>query len=106
MGVVKLTSSGKALQFITDDGVVYQCARGALGFLSNSQDVVRLSRLAWGVSPDRFPVSEVYGSAYDSAMAREKQGEKSLSKDSFSYGASKDRKSVKSYSGVKVVSFD
>lgn len=64
MGVVKLTSSKKAVQFITDEGVVYQASADFLARLLGGEwrgDFMKLTRFANGVSPDRFPKSPVYG---------------------------------------------
>lgn len=64
MGVAKLTSSKRAVQFITDEGVVYQASADFIIKLVSGQwkgDFMVLSRMSNGVAPDRFPKSPVYG---------------------------------------------
>jgi hypothetical protein len=62
MGIVRLTASGKAVQFITDDGVQYVVALAHLqGYLANgNKPFIVLSRLADLVSPERYPKSPVW----------------------------------------------
>lgn len=63
MGVIKLNSSLKALQFVTDEGVVYQTSRYALQKLldgNNSSDFTVPQRMPWGYAENRFPKSPVY----------------------------------------------
>jgi hypothetical protein len=65
MGVLKLTGSKKAVQFITDEGAVYQTSAQFLkSFLYNDRNTpfVLLKRLPVGVPPNKFPISPVYGS--------------------------------------------
>ena len=64
MGVVKLTSSKRAVQFITDEGVIYQTSLLYVDKLLKGEiksDFILLSRLLNSVSPDRFKKSPVYG---------------------------------------------
>lgn len=66
MGVTKLTKSKKAVQFITDEGDIYQTSVVSFRNLLNDTikgDFILLSKLPFGVSPDRFPKSEVYQAA-------------------------------------------
>jgi hypothetical protein len=63
MGVVKLSQSGKALLFVSDEGVVYSLARSSVeGLLRGEKRFgsLVLTRLPFSVSPDRFPKSPVY----------------------------------------------
>jgi len=69
LGVLKKSSSGRALQFITDEGVVYQLSvslfdRVMRGLING--DFVVLSRMPVPVPVGRFPKSPVYG---DSGVA-------------------------------------
>jgi len=63
MAVVKLSSSGRAVQFITDDGVLFQTSvsffRGLLEGRSPSGFVL-LTRMPWRVSKSRFKPSPVF----------------------------------------------
>jgi hypothetical protein len=66
MAVLKKSSTGRSLQFITDDGVVYQLSAKLFGMVVNGQisgDFVVLTRMPLGVPADRFPKSPVYGDA-------------------------------------------
>lgn len=63
MGIVKLSSSGKALLFVTDEGVVYVTSVKSVEFLiarANNKFTATLTRMAEPVSPERFPKSPVY----------------------------------------------
>jgi hypothetical protein len=82
MGVLKKTSSGKALQFITDEGDVYQCSFKLFMGVVNDQingEFVVLTRMALGVPPGRFPKSVVYGGE-KAIRAGEKAGVDAFSK--------------------------
>lgn len=63
MGVIKTSKSGKSVQFITDDGIVYSAsikALSALMYKNNPEDFLVLVRLPLNVSPDRYPKSKLY----------------------------------------------
>lgn len=63
MGVVKLTSSKKAVQFITDEGEVYQTSAVFLqGLLmgKSKQGFILLNRMPFNVSSERFAKSPLY----------------------------------------------
>ena len=64
MGVIKLTMSTKAVQFITDEGVVYQTSKGAVEHLlasASASKIIPLTRMAEPISEFRFPKSLVWG---------------------------------------------
>lgn len=64
IGIIKKSSSGRALQFITDDGDVYQLSVGLFDSVMRETikgDFVVLSRMAIPVPHDRFPKSPVWG---------------------------------------------
>jgi hypothetical protein len=64
MGIVRLSSSGSQLQFVSDDGVVFVTSVDYVRRLLSGllrKDFIVLSRFAVGVSPDRFPRSPVWG---------------------------------------------
>lgn len=63
MGVIKLSKSGKQLQFICDEGVVYVTSvHYLLGMINkgNPAFIVTMNKLPLKVSKDRFPVSPVW----------------------------------------------
>lgn len=63
MAIIKLTASKKAVQFVTDDGDVYQCAKSIVAMLLEEKvrgGLVVLSRLPFKVNPERFKKSLVY----------------------------------------------
>jgi hypothetical protein len=63
MAVAKVTSSKKAVQFITDEGHVFQTSLVFMTQLLAGQvkgDFVLLTRMPFDVSPDRFKKSPVY----------------------------------------------
>jgi len=63
MTVLKLTSSGKAVQIITDDGYVYQTSVVFLqGLLMGKAkgNFITTCRLPFNVAPDRFKPSALY----------------------------------------------
>lgn len=64
MGIIKKSASGKALQFITDEGVVYQMAVSLFPRVMSESingDFVVLTRMPIPVPHNRFPKSPVYG---------------------------------------------
>lgn len=84
MGVLKKTSSGRALQFITDEGVVYQLSFKLFMMVVNDGikgDFVVLSRMPFGVPPGRFPKSVVYGGGGSVQSAVDRAGVDVFSKD-------------------------
>jgi hypothetical protein len=62
MGVLKVTKSGAAVQFITDEGVVYQQGRLYLDNIlkGNPGAVIQLTRMPYTVDPKEFGVSKVF----------------------------------------------
>lgn len=62
MGVMRLTKSGAAVQFITDEGVIYQQGRVYLEniFKGRPGAVVQLTRLPYTVPPEEFGKSKVF----------------------------------------------
>lgn len=91
MGVVKLSSSGKQVQFISDDGSVFVTSKAFLeGLLSSGSPgrVLVLSLLPNRVSPGRFPKSEVWRPE----LRDEGRSGASVNRDVLSRGASEDRK--------------
>ncbi|HEY9704658.1 MAG TPA: hypothetical protein V6C58_19610 [Allocoleopsis sp.] len=65
MGIVRKNPSGKAVHFITDEGVVYTCSYTMLlGTLAKDNkggnNFLVLSKLPFPVSNNRFPKSPVY----------------------------------------------
>jgi len=63
MAVVKLTSSGKAILFIDDEGRVYSTSLSFLSQLTKgllAQPFVLLSRLPFDIHDKRFKASPVY----------------------------------------------
>jgi len=73
MGIIKKSSSGRALQFITDEGVVYQLAASLFSRVVDGRingDFVVLTRMPIPVPSDRFPRSPLYGdNGLDSAVS-------------------------------------
>ena len=63
MGIAKLTKTGKAIQFIDDEGWVYQTSATYMRALANgnlNKDFIVLHRLPQKVSSARFPKSPVW----------------------------------------------
>ena len=63
MGVLKLSKSGKAVLFVTDEGVVYVFPRVSVErYLRGSLQLPFLlfSRFSAGTSPGRFPLSSCF----------------------------------------------
>lgn len=62
MGVLRLTKSGGAIQFITDEGIVYQQGRVYLEnlFKADPGVVVQLTRMPFMVDPKLFGKSKVF----------------------------------------------
>ena len=61
MAVVKLSKSGKQVQIIGDDGVMYMTSRDYLQRLLDCQfKIVLLSKAPLRVSKDRFKQSSIY----------------------------------------------
>lgn len=75
MAIVKLSSSGKAFQFVLTEevpaGTVFQCSSkliaGVVGQASLNGDFVVLTRLPLPISPDRYPKSKIW---FDESVAR------------------------------------
>ena len=66
MAVVKKSSSGRAIQFIDEDGNVFQLSAGLFGKVMSggiNGDFVVLTRMPIPVPVGRFPVSPIYGDA-------------------------------------------
>lgn len=64
MGVVKLTFSKNAVQFITDEDVIYQTSKVYLLSLMAGtlrSGVLKLSRMPFPAPRGRFPKSSIYG---------------------------------------------
>jgi hypothetical protein len=102
MGVVKLTSSKKGVQFITDDGVVYQTSVLWLVKLleeGNAHRVLLLSRFPGRVASNRFKESPVfYANGVVSDEVKQDNNEvPSQGSDAFSHKAAKEREVSKSY---------
>ncbi len=63
MAVVKKTKSGKAVQFIDEDGTVFGTSVVSIHNMLNGAikgDFVLLSRMPWKVNPGRFKESPLY----------------------------------------------
>lgn len=61
MAAIKITSNGKAIQFIDDDGRVFQTSVYDYGLLLNGQKkFITPIRLPHDVSPQRFPPSKLW----------------------------------------------
>ena len=63
MTIIKLTSSGKAVQVVTDNGEVYQTSVNFVqGLLMGKckAGFITTKRMPFNVSPDKFKPSEVY----------------------------------------------
>jgi hypothetical protein len=65
MAIVRKTGSGKAVHFITDDGIVYSASYKALLYVLSKDNVkgnnfIVLARMPFSVSDNRFPKSPVY----------------------------------------------
>jgi hypothetical protein len=63
MAVIKLTSSGKALMFIDDDGNIFITSITAVNKTVNStnpNNFIVLTRMPNQAAPDRFPKSPLY----------------------------------------------
>jgi hypothetical protein len=62
MGVLRLTKTGGAVQFITDEGVVYQQGRLYLDNILKAAPgaVVQLTRMPFVVDPKEFGKSKVF----------------------------------------------
>lgn len=99
MAVVKLTASKKAVQFIDDEGNVFQTSVLWISSLlsgNNSNGLILLTRLPEKVSKDRFKVSPVLGNPVP------EQGEVDLSSDPLSRKSRKEKVLEKQYKDVKV----
>ena len=63
MAVLKKSSTGRSLQFITDEGQVYQLSKSLFDLVVADKirgDFVVLTRMEHGVSASKFPQSPVY----------------------------------------------
>ena len=63
MTVIKLTKSKKAVQIITDEGLIYQTSVNSLTYLLQGKakgDFITTIRLPFNASPDRYKPSEVW----------------------------------------------
>lgn len=102
MAVVKLTSSGKAVQFIDDQGNVFQTTAGMITSLIGKQvahSMVVLTRLPIKAAPDRFQVSPLYnpeGRVEDGTLSR------TQSNDAFSPKLKKDFDQQKQFEDKQV----
>lgn len=102
MAVVKLSRSGKQLQVVLSEdlpagsvlGVSWQSLKS---FIGDSPFMV-LTRLPFGVAPNRFPVSPVFDDGSDLSKFSDK-GSSKASEDSFSKRFVKSRDLKKKYSG-------
>ena len=64
MAAIKLTTSGKAIQFIDDEGRVYQTSTYDYGLLvGGKKKFISPIRLPHDVSPTRFPPSKLWNPA-------------------------------------------
>ena len=64
MAAIKLTTSGKAIQFIDDDGRVFQTSTYDYGLLvGGKKKFISPIRLPHDVSPTRFPPSKMWNPA-------------------------------------------
>lgn len=87
--IVKLSSSGKAVQVITDDGSVFQTSKLFFeGLFSgkSSSGFIPMTRLPWKVSKDRFKPSPVWNPETGEKEVYEETGGdvESMSSDSLS----------------------
>lgn len=63
MTIIRLTSSGRAIQVVTDEGYVYQTSTTFLqGLLWGKAkgNFITTNRMPFNVAPDRFKPSELY----------------------------------------------
>ena len=87
MGVVKLSKSGKQLQFITDEGELYCTSTTYAGLLLNGKiksNFVLLSKMPFGVDKNRFKQSPIYDPEGKYAKLQESDAFKGKNKDAFS----------------------
>ena len=102
MAVVKLSRSGKQLQFVLSEdlpagsvlGVSWQSLKGHIG----SSPFMVLTRMPFGVAPNRFPESPVFDDGSDLSRFTDR-GSGSASEDSFSKKFVESRDLKRKYSG-------
>lgn len=98
MAVVKLTASKQAVQFIDDEGNVFQTSVLWLTQLlngSNEKGLILLTRLPLKASKDRFLQSPVLGGVAQ-------QGDVRMREDGLSPKVRQDAEQVKAYTDKKV----
>ena len=104
MTVIKLNASGKAVQVITDEGVMFQTSRFYVEqMLSGKLNVpfILMSRLENGVSPDRFKKSPVW-SGNLGVKTTDPSQPLTTTNDAFSVKAKTDIKQAQVYSNEEV----
>ena len=111
MAVIKLSSSGKQLQFISDEGYIYGISvsliKTHISSNFDSSHFLSLARLPISVSPTRYPASKLYN--FDTGQLEEiKKGSpfyhehnpyNKTTDDSFSKSVRKDYHDSKSFKG-------
>jgi len=102
MAVVKLTKSKKAVQFIDENGIVFQTSAFYLQRLLDGDvrgNFILLARLPFTVAKDRFKPSPLYGRELQDEMSVES---KSTTDDILSVRVRKDREEVESFKDKEV----
>jgi hypothetical protein len=107
MAICKLTSSGKGVNFIDDDGNVYITSLTYLrSYLNSTKPFIVLARLPEKVSSNRFPKSPVFNPETGETSMENKikvNEDERVSQDSFSPAADKAKQIEKDYSKDKLV---
>lgn len=102
MAIVKLTSSGKAIQFIDDDNNIYQIAKSYLIPLlmgTSKYKIATMSRMPYKAPEGRFPKSEVWGADDATNKFVQEQIERQKEIDVMSKGAIKQKEKQQAYIG-------
>jgi len=107
MTILKLTSSGKAIQVVDDFGNVYQTSLNSIHYLLGGKskgNFITTKRLPFKVAPDRYKPSELWlpdgvdPRTYESPDG----GELTTTTDAFSVKDRKDKQEVKGYSDKNI----
>lgn len=77
MGIVKVSSNGKALVFISDEGGVYTVARKIIEYMLAEPEkwkIITLTRMPRDATPGQFKKSPVFGGEALQAAAKNHEG--------------------------------
>ena len=101
MAVIKKSASGKAFQVILSEdlpaGTILQCASVVVESMLQREgysNFIVLTRLSLGTSPDRFPVSPIWGDIHS---------DQAVGSDAMTKKFKKEREQRKIYTGKKMV---